>query len=225
MLSGMKTCVLIPCYHEAERIAEVVRKCRRHVPSVLVVDDGSGDKTAEVARQAGAQVLVHPVNQGKGVALNTGFDWAVANDFDAVITLDGDGQHDPAEIPRFLEAAADPHVHVVIGSRMTDVTTMPRIRRWTNRTTSRWVSRLGHIDVKDSQSGYRLIKTEVLRKVHVRSRRYDAESEILIKAGRAGFKVIEIPISTIYLGGKSSIHPVLDTVRFIKLVLRSLLTT
>ena len=114
---------------------------------------------------------------------------------------------------------------IIIGSRMNDVKDMPGIRRWTNRTTSRWVTRLSHNEIKDSQSGYRLVKSEVLKAVHVRSRRYDAEPELLIKAGRAGFKIREIPIATIYHpGGKSSINPLVDTIRFVKLVVRSLLT-
>ena len=221
----LKACVLIPCYRERERIADVVKGCLRHVPTVLVVDDGSGDGTAEAARKAGAEVIVHGTNQGKGVALNTGFDWTLEHGFDAALCLDGDGQHDPDEIPKFLEAAEAPDVHIVLGSRMHDVADMPGIRQWSNRTTSKWVSRLGHNVILDSQSGYRLIKSEVLKAVHIRTGRYDAEPELLIKAGRAGFKVLEIPIATIYpADGKSSINPTLDTIRFVKLVIRCLLT-
>ncbi len=220
-----KVCVLIPCYRERERIAGVVKDCLAQLPTVVVVDDGSGDGTAEAAREAGAEVIVHEVNQGKGVALNTGYAWALAHGFDGVITLDGDGQHDPTEIPKFLEAARSSEAGIILGSRMNDVRDMPALRRWTNRTTSRWVSRLGRNDLKDSQSGYRLVKRKVLETVTVRSRRYDAEPEMLIKAGRAGFQVLEIPIATIYhTDGKSSINPILDTWRFVKLVLRCLLT-
>lgn len=224
-LMKTKTCVLIPCYREHKRIAEVVKGCLGHLPTVLVVDDGSEDGTAEAARRAGAEVIVHPKNQGKGASLKTGFDWALKNGFEAVICLDGDGQHDPDEIPKFLEAARDADVHIVLGSRMGDVADMPGIRQWSNRTTSKWVTRLGHNVIRDSQSGFRLIKSEVLKTVHLRTRRHDADPELLIKAGRAGFKVLEIPITTIYHpDGKSSINPVLDTIRFIKLVIRCLLT-
>lgn len=220
-----KVCALIPCYRERDRIAGVVKGCLRHVATVVVVDDGSGDGTGEAAREAGAEVVEHAVNQGKGVALNTGFKWALGHGFEGVITLDGDGQHDPEEIPKFVAAARESEAGIILGCRMNDVKDMPGIRRWTNRTTSRWVARLGHIDVKDSQSGYRLVKSEVLRKVEIRSRRYDAEPELLIKAGRAGFKVMEIPIATIYhRDGKSSINPFMDTIRFIKLVVRCLVT-
>lgn len=220
----LKVCVLIPCYRERDRIGKVVKDCLRQAPTVLVVDDGSGDGTVEAARAAGAEVIVHEKNRGKGVALNTGFDWTLKNGFDAVITLDGDGQHDPDEIPKFLNAADDPDVHIVLGCRMDNVEDMPGIRQWSNRTTSKWVTRLSHNEIRDSQSGYRLIKSEVLRQVHVRSRRYDAEPELLIKAGRAGFRVVEIPIATIYHeDARSSINPVLDTIRFIKLIIRCLL--
>lgn len=155
------------------------------------------------------------------MALNTGYAYAVREGYDAVITLDGDAQHDPEEIPTFLEAAEATGAHIVLGCRMSDVTDMPPLRQWTNRTTSRFVSRLAGQDIRDSQTGYRLIRREVLKAVHCITRNYDAESELLIKAGRKGFRITEVPIATIYHGGKSSIHPVLDTLRFIRLVLRS----
>jgi glycosyltransferase involved in cell wall biosynthesis len=212
---------VIPCFNEETRIADVVRRCLQHTDAALVVDDGSTDETAERAKAAGATVILHGRNRGKGVALNTGYAYAVRHGYDAVVTLDGDGQHDPDEIPKFLEAARSDGVHVVLGSRMTDVKDMPGLRRWTNRTTSRFVSRLSGQPMQDSQTGFRLIKRAVLEEVRCVTRNYEAESEILIKAGRRGFRIVEVPISTIYHGGKSSINPVIDTLRFIRLVLRS----
>ena len=214
----MRTLALIPCYNEETAVADVVRGCLRHPDGALVVDDGSSDATASRARQAGAVVIRHPENRGKGVALNAGYDYAVREGYDAVITLDGDGQHDPSEIPKLLQAAAAPDVHIVLGCRMGDVEDMPAIRRWTNRTTSRFVSWLSGQEIRDSQTGFRLIKRDVLEAVRCVTRNYDAEPEILIKAGRKGFRVAEVPVATIYHGGKSSIHPVLDTWRFIRLV-------
>ena len=218
----MKTLALIPCYNEEDRIGEVVRTCLEHVDAVLVVDDGSADATAALAREAGADVVSYQPNRGKGVALNVGYDYAVREGYDAVITLDGDGQHDPAEIPKFIAAAAADDVHIVLGNRMRDVSTMPRIRRFTNRATSFFVSRLAGRPMQDSQTGYRLIKTAVLERVRCRAKNYEAESEILILAGRAGFRIAEVPIATIYHGGKSSIHPLFETLRFVRLVLRYL---
>ena len=222
VVNDMSVLALIPCYNEGGRIADVVRGCLEHVDAVLVVDDGSTDATADEARQAGAIVIAYEPNRGKGVALNLGYDYAVREGYDSVITLDGDGQHNPVEIPKFLEAAAPDDVHVVLGNRMSDVATMPKIRRFTNRTTSFFVSRLSGQKMRDSQTGYRLIKTAVLKAVRCTTRNYEAESEILIKAGRAGFHVTEVPIATIYHGGKSSIHPLFDTLRFVRLVLRYL---
>ncbi|HUV39575.1 MAG TPA: glycosyltransferase family 2 protein [Planctomycetota bacterium] len=221
-MKPMRVLALIPCYNEAGRIGAVVQGCLEHVEAALVVDDGSTDATADEARAAGAVVISYRPNRGKGVALNLGYDYAVREGCDAVITLDGDGQHDPAEMPRFLEAAATDDVHLVLGNRMSDVSTMPRHRRFTNRTTSFFVSWLSGQTMHDSQTGYRLIKAEVLKAVRCTTRNYEAESEILIKAGRAGFHITEVPIATIYHGGKSSIHPLKDTLRFVRLVLRNL---
>ena len=220
-MKKMRTLALIPCYCEEAHVADVVRKAQACVDEVLVVDDGSDDATSERAREAGAVVIRHVRNRGKGVALNTGYAYAVREGFDALITLDGDDQHDSREIPKFLEAAADPDVHIVLGCRMSDVADMPWIRRWTNRNTSRVVSWLAGQTIRDSQTGYRLIKREVLKNVHCTTRNYDAESEILIKACRKGFRVKEIPIATIYRGGKSHINPLIDTLRFIRLILIS----
>ncbi len=217
----MKTLALIPCFNEEDTIAEVVRGCLRHLDAALVVDDGSTDATADRAREAGAVVVRRDPNEGKGVALNAGYDYAVANGYDAVVTLDGDMQHDPAEIPKFLEAAKPQDVHIVLGCRMMDVSRMPRVRRFTNRSTSWCVSKLARQKILDSQTGYRLIKRAVLENVRCHTRNYDAESEILIKAGRKGFRVAEVPIATIYRGGKSSISPLWETLRFIRLVVKS----
>jgi glycosyltransferase involved in cell wall biosynthesis len=222
IVSIMRTLALIPCYNEASNIAEVVAACREHVEAVLVVDDGSTDGTDAAAREAGAEVITHDPNRGKGIALNTGYDYAVREGYDAVITLDGDGQHDPAEIPKFTAAArAHPEAHIVLGNRMGDASRMPRIRRFTNRLTTFFVNRMSGLHTQDSQTGYRLIRTEVLKRVRCTSRTYDAESEILVHAGRAGFKVIEVPIATIYRPeAASSIHPIREPLRFARFVLR-----
>ncbi|MCZ6689384.1 MAG: glycosyltransferase family 2 protein [Planctomycetota bacterium] len=216
----MKVCAIIPAFNEASRIAGVVGGVQDRGVTPVVIDDGSADTTADAARREGAVVLRHSSNLGKGVALMTGFKHALDRGLDAVITLDGDGQHDPAEIPKFISHAERGGDDMVLGSRMGDVVSMPLIRKWTNQATSAVVSRLAHARIMDSQSGYRLIRTRVLRAVDLVSLRYDLESEILIQAARRGFRISEIPVRTIYEGSTSDIRPGLDALRFIRLVLR-----
>jgi len=187
---------------------------------VIVVDDGSADATGARASEAGAIVVRHEINQGKGAALQTGFDEAVRRGADAVIALDADGQHDPALAPRLLRALEG--CDLVIGSREGDRTGMPWLRRKTNDVTTWWVSRLARQRVPDSQSGYRAIRSSVLQAVRPQSRRFEYESEFLIGAARKGFRIGEAPITTLYNAPGSHIHPVRDTIRFIRLVIRHL---
>ncbi|MBN1918856.1 MAG: glycosyltransferase family 2 protein [Verrucomicrobia bacterium] len=217
----MKICALIPAYQEAARIAEVVRGCAQYVAEVLVVDDGSGDATAERAEQAGASVIVHKRNAGKGAAIRTGFDYVRGHDFDAVIILDADGQHDWNEIPRFVEKANETGAAVVLGNRMSDVADMPRLRRWTNRTTSRILGRLAGQRLADSQCGFRLLRASVLADLDLKTANYETESEMLLQAAWAGHRIVDLPIRTIYNEAPSHIHKVRDTWRFIRLVLRA----
>ena len=190
---------------------------------VLVVDDGSADETSRAAREAGALVVRHEENLGKGAALRTGFEYAIANDYEAVITMDGDGQHDPKAIPEFLEAIERCGADIVVGSRMHAVGDMPRLRIWTNRTTSRIVSLLARQPIPDSQSGFRIIRTRLLRAISksLVTTRYDTESEMLIRAGRRGFRIAAMAIRSIYRGTVSHINPLVDTLRFVRLVGRS----
>ncbi len=214
----MRTCAVIPAYNEEARVADVVKGVLAQGPDAIVVDDCSSDATSVRAREAGADVVRHEVNRGKGGALRTGFARAVELGYDAAVTLDADGQHDPKEIPRLLEAAAG--ADIVLGTRMGDVSTMPRVRLWTNRFTSWVVSRLAGTRITDSQSGYRLLRRRVLARVEYSASRFDAESEILTKACRMGFRLVEVPITTIYGDEKSKIHPVADAVRFFRMVWR-----
>jgi len=192
------------------------------INDVVVVDDGSKDDTAQLAKDAGAIVLKHEINRGKGAALKTGFNYAVENGYDAVVTMDSDGQHDPEDIPRFLNALNSFKSGIIIGSRMNDITTMPAIRKCTNKLTSYVNSTFAHQRIDDSQSGFRLITTDVFRTIKLETDRFETESEILIKASKAGFKIISVPIKTIYGEEKSKIRPVKDTYTFIRLFFRSL---
>jgi len=218
---AMKVCALIPAYNEAANIARVVRGCAPHVAEVLVVDDGSSDDTARLAEAAGAVVIVHKRNLGKGAAIRTGFNHVRGHDFDAVVLLDGDGQHDPNDVPRFIEAAERTGAEVVLGDRMGDVAKMPALRRWTNRTTSRILSRLARQRISDSQCGFRLLRVDVLADLDLKTANYETESEMLLQAAAAGHRIENLPITTIYNAAPSHIHPVRDTWRFIKLVLRA----
>ncbi|KPJ62518.1 MAG: hypothetical protein AMS15_03590 [Planctomycetes bacterium DG_23] len=197
----MRICVIIPAYNEAENVGSVVSGARKFLKDVVVVDDGSTDDSAARARQAGAILIEHKVNRGKGVALKTGYDYALEKDYDAVITLDADGQHDPEEIPQFLEAAKD--TDVVVGTRAGNRARMPLIRRATNTLSSWILSGLVGQHLTDTQSGYRLIKAEVLKKTKTKTTGFEAESEILLEAKSRGFRVAEIPIKTIYGAEKS----------------------
>jgi glycosyltransferase involved in cell wall biosynthesis len=222
----MKTLVIIPCKNLEHEVGDVVRGVLALGLGldVVVIDDGSTDATAAAAERAGARVLVHEVNLGKGAALKTGFEYAVEAGYDAVITMDGDGQHDPAAIPDFLDAVEKCDADVIVGTRMHAVGEMPPLRIWTNRTTSRIVSFLAGQQIPDSQSGYRLIKARVLKDVVTSfvTTRYDTESELLIRAARRGYSTAAVAIKSIYTGAVSHINPFVDTLRFVRLVARSM---
>lgn len=219
----MNILAIIPAYNEAPTIGEVVRRTRQHVAAVVVVDDGSADATAEVAKQAGAQVVRHPHNRGKGAALVTGLTHLQQSGADAAIFLDGDGQHDPAEIPRFMEAAQHHNAGIVVGNRMDATTGMPWLRLWTNRVTSWITGRLAGQPVPDSQCGYRLVRREVAAALSLATSHFETETEMLIQAGRAGYRIVSVPVRTIYVPGRQShIRPIRDTVRFLRLTLRYL---
>ncbi|NUN49879.1 MAG: glycosyltransferase family 2 protein [Candidatus Brocadiae bacterium] len=210
--------VAIVCaYNEERHIEAVVRGAARHLP-VVVVDDGSRDGTVDVASRAGAWVLPKAVNAGKGAALVTGFRWALRSGYRAAICLDGDGQHDTDEIPRFIERWRAGE-HAVFGNRMTDVKTMPAARLAVNRLMGTTVSTLAGYRIPDPQCGFRLYSRECLSRLRVKTSRYDAESEIAIQVARNGYRISSIPVRTIYQATiKSKIRPIIDTIRFLRIV-------
>jgi glycosyltransferase involved in cell wall biosynthesis len=210
---------LIPAYNEAARVGDVIAKTRPHVDEVVVIDDGSGDDTAVVAEKAGAKVLRHEQNRGKGGAIATGLDYFGRSDAEFAILLDADGQHDPAEIKKFMETAQGENADVVVGTRMNDVRNMPRVRRWTNQFTSWVTGKLARREIPDSQCGYRLLRRRVLKDLKFSTARFETETEMLIQVGRAGHRIANVPIRTIYETGRASrIRPWRDTARFFKLV-------
>ena len=216
-----RICVIIPAYREGGCIGAVVVAVRRHIEPVVVVDDGSPDATSAEAEKAGAVVIRHERNQGKAAALKKGFDYASRNGFAGVIVMDGDGQHDPEDLPRFLEARRRTGYPVLIGNRMADCVTMPWIRRWTNRFTSWVLSReMQGQTVPDSQCGYRFYQTDVLPKAETESKDFAAESEILLRLADEGIKIGVVPIRTIYGDERSKIRPWRDATQFFGVVIR-----
>jgi glycosyltransferase involved in cell wall biosynthesis len=221
----MKILIIIPAFNEGENLGKLLRKVSSvtSLKDVLVVDDGSLDETSIIAKRLGSQVLTFRNNQGKGLALRAGFDLAVKNWYDAVITMDADGQHDPREIPKFLTKFKKSNTDLIIGTREQNLSEMPLLRFFVNKTTSLVTSILAGVRIKDSQSGYRFITKNIIKKTNLKTRRFQMETEIIIKAARAGFSIDEVPIKTIYFEKfKSYINPFIDTVRFIRLSLRML---
>lgn len=210
--------VAIVCaYNEAAHIEAVVLGASQFVP-VVVVDDGSRDNTAEVASRAGAWVLRKPKNAGKGAALVTGFRWAVNSGYKAAVCLDGDGQHDTGEIPKFLDLWRLGH-QAIFGNRMTDVRTMPPARLAVNRLMGTTVSTLAGYRIDDPQCGFRLYSAGCMKSLRVKTVRYDAEAEIAVQVARAGYRIVSIPVKTIYQAAiKSKIRPIIDTYRFLRIV-------
>jgi len=213
-----KGCVIIPAYREAGRIGAVVEGVKAFVPDVIVVDDGSPDATASQAERAGAMVIRHEVNRGKGAALDTGFRAARAQGFDFAITMDGDGQHAPSDLPAFVQAYHQSGIPVLIGTRMSDTRSMPRIRLMTNRFMSWLLSREMGQWVPDTQCGYRLYALAVVPEISAESQRFAAESEILMELSHRGVKIGSVPIATLYGTEQSKIHPIKDAFRFFKML-------
>jgi len=216
----MKIGIAIPAYNEAETIGVLVKRIKSLGYEVLVIDDCSNDQTGKIAQDCGAAIIRHDENFGKGKSLQDGFEYFKARDFDAVITMDSDGQHNPEFIPRFAEKAESSDAGLVLGNRMQDPKDMPSLRIGTNRFMSWLISRVTGQRIPDTQCGYRLIKTEVLKNIELTTSNFEIESEVIIKAAKAGFKIESMPITSVYGKEKSRINPFIDTFRFFGMLLR-----
>ena len=226
-----QTAAVIPAYQDEKHIGGIVRRVRQQLDHVLVVDDGSTDQTAQRAREAGAEVIVHSENRGKGEAIKTGLGhWLAAatpssGGFDRegawAILLDSDGQHLPEEIDRFLAAAASAtHPTFFLGNRMNNVAGMPFVRRVVNRYMSRQISRVCKQEIPDTQCGFRMLDHQLIPQLLGGGDRFDYDTEVLIIASRKGYRVESVPITTVYTDQVSKIRPLRDAVRFLKLMWR-----
>ncbi len=211
---------LIPAYLEENHIRDVASRAAAQLDTVLVVDDGSPDATSARASEAGVRVEKHAVNQGKGAAIKTGLRILLDAGAEYILILDADGQHLPEEIPRFLAEANASGAPVIVGSRMDDTAAMPFVRRMTNRAMSGAISRLCGQRIPDSQCGFRMLHRSVVPSMFCETHGYDYETEMLLIAARAGFRIAAVPVSTIYGDEKSKIRPVRDTLRFLRLIRR-----
>lgn len=207
---------LIPAYNEASRIGAVIDGAQSHLP-VLVVDDGSSDGTAARAEEYKVNVLRQQPNQGKGTALRAGFNWALAEGYEAVLTLDADGQHDPAEIPKFLRAYEQDNPDLIIGAR--DFSQIPLVRRFAN-TVGRWSFSwaLGE-PVRDNQSGYRLLSRRMMEAVlDSQEQGFEFEVDMIVACVQRGYQLEWVPIRTIYAGEKSHINPLKHSANWVRIV-------
>ena len=218
----MKIAVVIPAHNEEKTIGPLVEAVRALGHDCIVIDDGSQDKTDAVALQAHAQVLKTVAKRGKGNALKVGFDHVLRSGFEALMTMDGDGQHSPSDIPAFVGCYQNTNADIVTGNRMHNPKGMPLVRLLTNCLMSHLISLFCRQHIPDTQCGFRLIKTKVLQVIKLESSDFEIETEVLIKASKKGFKIASVDIQTIYSNEVSKIQPVRDTVRFIAYLWREL---
>jgi glycosyltransferase involved in cell wall biosynthesis len=209
----VRAAAVIPAFNEASSIATLVRRICPSVDRVIVVDDGSTDGTAERARAAGADVVVHEANRGKGRAVRTGLARVFGGDFTHVLLLDGDMQHLPEEAPALLAEAERSGADVVLGQRRFERDRMPASRYHANRIGSRVLSWFVGVPVRDTQCGFRVFRIDALRPLRLTATGYEIETEMLVKVRRRGGRVATVPVTAVYAGETSKLRPVPDTTR------------
>lgn len=193
----MKIVAIIPAYNEEKTLSDVLKQVKPHVNEIIVVNDGSSDKTESIANKAGVHVYTHVINRGLGAALGTGFAAAIKHKADIAITLDADGQHDPKELPKFVDAIKD-GAEVVIGTRMKDRTGMPWYRQIAQVIGNLVTYILFGAWVSDSQSGYRAFTKKALKAIDIRTNRMEVSSEIIAEIKHNNLVLAEVPIKAIY---------------------------
>lgn len=211
---------IIPAKDEERNIRDVIIKTRKYVDFVLVIDDGSTDKTKDVAESSGAYVIRNEVNLGKADALKIGFKYAIEHDFDKIALLDADGQHDPDELPKLIRKLNEGY-DIVVGARKFSPELMPPLRIFANSFSSFLVSLICGTKILDSQSGYRVLKTEVVKRIPFETKRYQLDTEMLIKGAKCGFRIGFVEINTIYTErAKSKINQIIDPLKFLVVAIR-----
>lgn len=215
-INQVSALVVVPAYNAAKYLDELIPRLRTYVcdENLLFINDGSTDNTLELLKKHKVRHINFPVNQGKGAALMAGFRYAIRESYRSVLTIDADLQHLPEEIPPFY--ALDNGNRLIMGTRNISRSVMPFDRWLTNNLTSLIISIFSTCRVRDSQSGFRLIPSSVLKAIDLKTTRYDLESEVLFKAGVVGCDIAEVAITTVYEGSESFINPLVDTGRFIK---------
>jgi glycosyltransferase involved in cell wall biosynthesis len=208
---------VVPAYQAADTVADVVERARRVVERVLVVDDGSTDRTSQAAASAGADVLRHEVNRGKGAALVTAFESLRDEDVDAVLTIDADGQHLPEEAHKLI---GETDAALVLGVRSHLFDEMSPVRRASNRTSSWLISRLAGVDIDDVQTGFRLYRRPLFDPPLIRPGRFESESGVFVRAARRGLEVRAVPVEMAKVDGRGTSHyrPLVDSLRIARAV-------
>ena len=217
-MSERVACV-IPAYRAAHTLPGVLQALRAALPAarIIVIDDGSPDATAAVAKDLADWTIRLIDNRGKGAALRSGFEEALRGGDDVVVTVDADGQHDPGYAPSLLEALDG--FDMVIGERVRAGSSMPLRRRMTNAMASLAIARVAGVHLQDTQSGFRAIRRRVLERIRAHGDRYEFETDFLIRAGRAGCRIASVPIATIY-GAPSHFREISDAVRVVRTIWR-----
>lgn len=224
MIQKEGVCVLIPAYNEEKSIARVVSEILSMGFKVVVVDDGSTDSTEKKVRALPAECIVSSANEGKGAAIQRGFSWFLAGSYDALIIMDADGQHRPEDLGRFVTALENGRGDLIVGNRMSNPAGMPWVRVLTNRFMSFLISSVAGQNVPDTQCGYRALTRNTVTKIRLETKRFEAESEMILLASRAGLKIASVPIKSVYDGDQiSRIRPVRDTLRFFKFLVRAVI--
>lgn len=221
MTAGPRVAAVIPAYQAAPSVGAVAQGALALLSEVLVLDDGSTDATAEEARRAGARVVSFPENRGKGAALHAAFTDLFGRGFDGVITLDADGQHLPEEIPKLLAAA--PGADLVLGVRDHLFAEMSALRRASNRLSSKAISFAAGQPLSDIQTGFRFYARRLVETVGFPESRFEAESAVVVRAARRGFRIVSVPVRLGFADGRTTSHyrPLLDSLRIAGAVIRA----